>query len=179
MTDSFYKPWLDAWQVNIMGKAPTQKLLDTAQALGLRPGKQALAVAMGLRPEGVTRLQIIAACGAPQMNRMTGLEKSGYLKRDMNRPPTNDGRNHYVYAYTVTPKGQAFIDNLAKVAADKAAPKPAKPKAAKPAAKPVKVKGAAKPKAAKPKAVPKVEPSKPVEPAPAATEPAAPQPTVN
>jgi hypothetical protein len=130
-----YKPYFDNWQANVLGPKPTAELLTKVHGLGLRPGKQALACAMSLRTDGVTGSQIVIACGAPQLNRMRGLIAEGVFKR---LPVAANGANHTVYKCEVTPRGEAEIKRLEKVAANSAAattPKPAKAKA-----KPAKVK---------------------------------------
>ena len=52
-----------AVQAKAMGNKPTADMLTTAHYFG-RAGKQSLALAMAMRPEGVTAGQIIMACGA-------------------------------------------------------------------------------------------------------------------
>lgn len=170
-TINFYKPWFDKWQADLDGPKPTQAMFDIVHGLGCRPGKQALAIAMSLRPGGVTRPQVIHVTGAPQFNKMGDLVKAKWLV-DRNLPPTNDGRAHYVYGNEVTAAGKAEIAKRATAAAAQAAPK------VKPAPK-AKAKAAAKPKASKPKA-PKVKPAKPEASKPEVTpsapvEPAAPE----
>lgn len=115
---SAYSTLFKGWQVKQLGTKPTDDMLATVHALGLRPGKQALANAMALRPEGVSGAQIVMATGAPQLNRMRGLIASGVVKRDMGAPANVQG--HTVYKLNLTPKGETAI-NRAKVAADKAA----------------------------------------------------------
>ena len=126
MTDNHtahYAPFFKAWQGKVLGSKPTTDQLGTMHGLRLRPGKQALACSMALRPEGVTGAQIVMACGAPQLNRMRGLIASGYVKREA-VPASPQG--HTVYKITLTPRGEAAIKRYA-VAADKAALAPAKP----------------------------------------------------
>lgn len=139
MTDAtkWYANVFKTWQVKLMGPKPTAEHLTSIHHLGARPGKQALANAMSLRECGVTNLQIIAACGAPQLNKMRGFISDGYLKR---LPTAPDGKNHQVYRCEVTPKGLKRIEKRAAMEAaaeantvptDEAAPKPAKAKAKK------------------------------------------------
>lgn len=116
MTDvtTFYAPYFKAWQVKQMGEKPTAKMLEQVHGLGCRPGKQALAIAMSLRPTGVTGAQIVMVCGAPQLNKMRGLVSDGHLKRLP--AAATDGTNHTVYHNEVTPKGLKRIE--ARAAAD-------------------------------------------------------------
>lgn len=160
-----YKPYFDNWQANVLGPKPSAELLSKVHGLGLRPGKQALACAMSLRADGVTGSQIVIACGAPQLNRMRGLISEGVFKR---QPVAANGQNHTVYKCEVTPKGDAEIKRLEKVAANAtAATVPAKPKAAKATkakvkAKPAKVAKAKPVKASrKANAKPEVKPAQP------------------
>lgn len=99
------------WQVKVCGPKPTAEMLAQVHGLGLRPGKQALATAMGLRDGGVTRPQIILACGNPQFNRMGGLVTDALLKR-VAVSPGNEG--HTVYKFVLTPKGNKRIEAQAK-----------------------------------------------------------------
>lgn len=117
MTNSLthYAAFFKNWAVKSHGQRPTAALLDQAHGLGLRPGKQALAVAMSLRDEGITAGQMQHACGAPQRNRLTGLIDDAYLKRVA--MPKVEGI-HTVYKTTVTPKGLKRIEATAKRAAD-------------------------------------------------------------
>lgn len=126
-----YAPLFSNWQANVVGPKPTAELLEKVHGLGLRPGLQALACAMSLRPDGVTGKQIVVACGAPQLNRMRGLVAEGLFKW---HPSPRNAEGHTVYKHTVTPKGEAEIKRLAKVAVNASASTkaPAKaPKAAK------------------------------------------------
>jgi hypothetical protein len=151
---SYYAPMFKAWS-KAHGSKPTAEMLISVHGLGARPGKQALASAMALRPEGVTGSQIILATGAPQLNKMRGFITDGVLKR-LPAPPSAEG--HKVYRLELTAKGKQRIastaareaklneagkatDAVEKPAKVKA--KPAKKAASKPAAKPVDTKGAA------------------------------------
>src|SRR5271167_2942715 len=124
-----YAPQFKAWAVKTHGPRPTEVQLEQAHMLGCKPGKQALAVAMGLRDEGVTNPQVLHACGNPQNNKRAGLVTDSYLKRErMARTP----EGHEAYKYTVTPKGIKRIDtNKAREAASEAAGKAVEVKAAK------------------------------------------------
>lgn len=117
-----YAPQFKTWGIKTHGSKPTLEHVEAAHGLGCRPGLQALAVAMGLRPEGVTNGQVMFACGNPQNNKRGGLVADGYLKRN----PAAKVDGHEVYQYTVTPKGLKRIEaNKAKAAALDAAGKAA------------------------------------------------------
>jgi len=98
---AWYGDTFKAWQGNLLGGKPGNDLLHTVHMLGLRPGKQALANAMALRPQGVTGSEIVIACGAPQLNRMRGLISDGLVKRE----PHAARNGHTVYKTVLTPKG--------------------------------------------------------------------------
>lgn len=136
------------------GTKPTGEALATVHALGARPGKQAMALAMALRPEGVTGPQIVLACGAPQLNKMRDTAAKGLVKF-VAMPITEAG--HKVYRIELTAKGTAKVDKA------KAAPADADTKAAKPrkAAKP------SKPKADKAAPAVTTAPAAPADAAPA------------
>jgi hypothetical protein len=127
-----YADVFKGWQGKLLGSKPTAEMLDAIHKLGARPGKQALACSMALRPEGVTGSEIVIACGAPQLNKMRGFIADALTKREA-VPPRN---GHTVYKLTLTAKGAARIKGKAdavakaeKPAKVKAAPKPRKPKA--------------------------------------------------
>lgn len=103
------------WAAKQAGDKPGETELSVAHGLGLRPGKQAFAVACALRPVGVSGSQIVMICGAPQLNRMRGLIAAGVVKRDNTAPRNPQGQS--VYKLTLTPKGEAAI----KRASDKQA----------------------------------------------------------
>lgn len=135
---AFYAPMFKAWG-KAHGSKPTADMLNSVHGLKARPGKQALAIAMALRPEGVTGSQIILACGAPQLNKMRGYITDSLLKR-LPAPPSAEG--HKVYRLELTAKGKQRIASTeaaeAKLAeAGKATDAVAvkKPAKAKPAAK--------------------------------------------
>ena len=109
-----YATLLKGWHEKQLGPRPTAELLSTVHALGLRPGKQALANAMALRTDGVTGAQIVMATGAPQLNRMKGLIAAGDFKRAMVAP---NEQGHTVYKVTLTPKGEARIKRATEAAA--------------------------------------------------------------
>lgn len=131
-----YATMFKGWQVKVLGEKPTAEHLAALHALGLRPGKQALANAMYLRDGGATSAQVVMACGAPQLNRMRALAASQYVKREAT--PANDA-GHTVYKLTLTAKGLA---KAAKVQTAAVTEGDAKPKAKK-------AKGASKAKKAK------------------------------
>lgn len=120
-----YAPMFKGWAVKQLGSKPSDEMLATVHGLGLRPGKQALANAMALRPEGVSGAQIVMACGAPQLNRMRGLIASGVVKRDNNTSRNDQG--HTVYKLTLTPKGESAIKRASDAAAKAALTGDAKP----------------------------------------------------
>lgn len=95
------------WPVKQLGPMVSADLVDKVHGLGLRPGKQALAVAMALRDVGTSGSQIVMACGAPQLNRMRGLIADGHVKRDNGAGRNEQG--HTVYRITLTPKGEKRI----------------------------------------------------------------------
>lgn len=147
MTDqNWYGNVFKTWQAKQLGPKPTAEMLATVHNLGARPGKQALAIAMGLRECGVTGSQIVIACGAQQLNKMRGYVVDALLKREA-APPSAVG--HTVYKLALTAKGQKRVDTAVKRAADleaagKAdeAEKPVKGKRAVKAARKAKVKAA-------------------------------------
>jgi hypothetical protein len=148
MTDhtAFYATAFKSWQKGY-GSKPTSTMFEQVHGLGCRPGKQALAAAMGLRPEGTTNAQVLLVCGNPQNNKRGGLVADGYLKREA---VPNSPEGHTVYKYTVTPKGLKRVESAnaraaALEAAGKATGEADKPKA-------TKVKVAAKPAKKAPKA---------------------------
>jgi len=151
MTDAtnWYAGSFKNWSTKALGSKPTADQLEAIHLLGLRPGKQALANAMALRPEGVTNAQIIQACGNPQLNRMRGLIADKLVKRE---PVPMTGAGHTVYKLVLTPKGEQRIskarERIAAAEAEGAGEAPAKP--VKRAAGKPKAKGAPKaPKAEK------------------------------
>jgi hypothetical protein len=107
MSDAnWYGEVFKTWQSKQLGPKPTVDQLSSIHKLGARPGKQALAIAMGLRDCGVTGSQIVMACGAPQLNKMRGLISDAYLKR-LAAPMAANG--HQVYKLEVTTKGKQRI----------------------------------------------------------------------
>lgn len=126
---NWYGNVFKSWQAKVLGPKPTADMLAKVHNLGCRPGKQALAIAMGLRDCGVTGSQIVIACGAPQLNKMRGFITDAMLKRE---PVAPSAEGHTVYKLAVTKKGDSRIERTAKAAADKTAAgndgaKPAKP----------------------------------------------------
>lgn len=156
---NWYAGVFKSWQVKQLGPKPTADQLAAVHHLNARPGKQALAIAMGLRDCGVTGSQIIMACGAPQLNKMRGYITDALLKR-LPVPPSAVG--HQVYKLELTAKGKQAIERtkarLAKVELEGAA----KGTAEKPAKAAAKAKGTVKkPRTVKAKAAETV-PSEPV-----------------
>ena len=114
---TFYANVFKAWP-KACGAKPDAAMLDTVHKLCAEPGKQALALALMLRPEGVSGAQIVMACGAPQLNKMRETCTRGLAKR-LPAPATETG--HTVYKLALTAKGET------KVAKANAAPEaPAK-----------------------------------------------------
>jgi hypothetical protein len=149
---NWYSTTFKGWPTKQVGPKPTEAQLAAVHNLGARPGKQAMAIAMGLRDCGVTGSQIVVICGAPQLNKMRGFVDDRLLRKVA---VPHDAKGHVVYKLEVTPKGQQRIDNAlkrqaAQLAAEQATPdQPAKAKPAKKAAKaPAKAKGARKPRTA-------------------------------
>lgn len=112
---NWYGTTFKAWDSKRLGAKPTAEMLSTVHGLGARPGKQALAIAMGLRAVGVTGSQIVIACGAPQLNKLRGYVADALLKR-VATPP--DALGHQVYKLELTPKGKKRCEATAKRAAD-------------------------------------------------------------
>ncbi len=117
----------------LAGSKPSAELLDTIHKLGCRNGKQALANAMYMRPEGATSGQIVMACGAPQLNKMRQLRDDMKLIRQVPTPKNEAG--HTVYRIELTAKGTAKVAKVAAapVEGDKPAKAKRKAKADKPA----------------------------------------------
>ena len=115
---NWYGTVFKAWPVKQLGPKPTADQLANIHNLGARPGKQALAIAMGLRDCGVTNGQIVIACGAPQLNKMRGFITDALLKR---LPVSPSPEGHTVYKLEVTPKGNQRIARTLKAAEVKAA----------------------------------------------------------
>lgn len=129
-----YAEIFKGWDVKLLGPKPTAEMLQSIHGLSARPGKQALACAMGLREKGVTAGQIVIACGAPQLNKMRGFIEDALLKR---LPAPKTAAGHTVYKLELTAKGKLKVERTAKADAAKAeqgkgveADKPAKAKGA-------------------------------------------------
>lgn len=165
---NWYGHVFKAWQVKLLGSKPTADMLAQIHKLNARPGKQALACAMALRPEGVTGAQIVIACGAPQLNKMRGFITDSLLKR---LPVSAAANGHQVYKLELTAKGLQRIKQ-AEARAAKAAEAGETAEADKPAkVKKAAVKAAGKGKGAskrKPKAEAPVTEQAPEQPAQAA-----------
>lgn len=139
------KTWRKAW-----GNQPTVEQFTTAVALcSNRPGKHALALAMYLRDEGATDLQVRAAAhtlspdNALQgslFNYLRANVAAGYIKRDMTVPKVDGPVGGKVYKGELTAKGQTAVKRSIDAAAAKlVANAPAKGKGAAKAKKAVKV----------------------------------------
>ncbi len=111
---NWYGEIFKGWQAKQLGPKPTAEQLATVHNLKARPGKQALAIAMGLRDCGVTGSQIVIACGAPQLNKMRGFIEDALLKR-VAVPMAANG--HQVYKLEVTAKGKQRIERTEKALA--------------------------------------------------------------
>ena len=132
------KPPLLTWFADVLkhwhrqaGSKPTDAMLMVPVLLGLRPGVQALHIAMCLRPEGCTVQQFCLAgsCG-PANNMRRDLVKSGWFSSTVEGKP-------YAYKLSVTAKGeaklakaQAWLEAAATVADTPKAAKKAKAKKA-------------------------------------------------
>lgn len=133
---NYYTNVLARWSKADLGKMPTEAQLAVAHVFG-RPGKQSLAVAMALRDTGVSGKQIKLAAAlfdgraTPQLNHIRDLVASKSFTRE-NVPG--------VYAITLAPNGQRFIDLHGAKAAAKTETTPVKAAAVKGKAK-VKAKG--------------------------------------
>ena len=129
----WYATVLNGWQVKALGPKPTAELFTQAHALGCRPGKQALAMAMYLREGGATDGQVKMACiiqwgsSGSHHNKRRDLIGAKFVKA---KPVVSDAQGHKVYAIALTATGTAKVAkpvDVVKVA------KPVKAKAAKPA----------------------------------------------
>ena len=122
---TFYGNVFKAWP-KAVGAKPDASMLDTVHKLGARPGKQALALM--LRPEGVSGAQIVMACGAPQLNKMRETCTKGLAKR---LPASATAEGHTVYKLALTAKGETKVAK-ANTVTEAPAKKAKKVKAAKP-----------------------------------------------
>jgi hypothetical protein len=91
------KPWAqllpDSWPTDA-GSIPDERAVAQAFELGAPPGaKVGLAWVMFCRPQGASRAEIIAACGAPQFNRARDTQRAGRL--DFMIGSRSDGRSAY------------------------------------------------------------------------------------
>lgn len=133
----WYSTALKGWQVKLLGPKPIAELFTQAHALGCRPGKQAMAMAMYLRPDGATDGQVKAACiiqwgsSGSHHNKRRDICGAGFAKA---KPVVSDAQGHKVYAIALTPKGEGKVKAGAEAKADKPAKAARKPKAEKPAA---------------------------------------------
>jgi hypothetical protein len=104
------KPPMLTWFADVLkhwhkqaGSKPADTMLMVPVLLGLRPGVQALHIAMCLRPEGCTVQQFCLAgsCG-PANNMRRDLVKSGWFSSTVEGKP-------YAYKLSVTAKGEAKL----------------------------------------------------------------------
>jgi hypothetical protein len=104
----WYETVLKGWQAKALGPKPTAELFTQAHALGCRPGKQALAMAMYLRDGGATDGQVKMACiiqwgsSGSHHNKRRDIISAGFAKA---KPVVSDTQGHKVYAITLTAKG--------------------------------------------------------------------------
>lgn len=134
------------------GRKPTADELVTYHRLSARHGKQCLAGAMALRPDGVTGAEIVMACGAQQLNKMRGFVTDGLVKQ----VTMGKRNNSVIYKLVLTPKGDKRVATTIKhelelaAAGELPAEAPAKPasasKAKKATAVAKKAKGTSKPR---------------------------------
>ena len=128
MTDKqtdYYGGMFKAWAKQI-GRKPTEGELATVHALGARPGKQAMANAMYLRPCGATTGQVCMVVGAPQLNKMRALRDGDKVIKQL--PANKTAEGHTVYRIELTAKGENKVKAVtAKLAVDAEA-KPVKVK---------------------------------------------------
>lgn len=131
----WYGEAFKTWAVKTHGPRVTNDQLALAHLFG-RPGKQSLALAMALRPDGATGSQIMFACdGKPQNNHRTGLIQAGLFKRVA---PMQAGDGHTVYKVELTAKGTKRVETLTQRAAEAAQRAEAEAEGDKPKAKPAK-----------------------------------------
>jgi hypothetical protein len=111
--------------VKHLGQKPTDEMLTTAAYFAKgKPGKFVMALAMAMRPEGVTGGQMQIAVGDPKHNVRRELIKQKlitYLDGEGNVIGSDghytNAAGHRVYHVGLTAKGQAFIDRqIAKAA---------------------------------------------------------------
>jgi hypothetical protein len=108
MNTDFYKSVLKAWSTKLSGPAVTHDQLTTAHALGCRPGKQAVHIAMCLRPEGCTVTQFVAAASSgPAHNKRRELVAKKLIKVSVMGNP-------YAYVAALTDKGQKAVTAYAE-----------------------------------------------------------------
>jgi hypothetical protein len=121
-----YTAMLKAWPKGA-GPKVTNEQLDAVHKLGARPGKQAMANAMYLRPTGATTGQVCMVVGAPQLNKMRALRDGAKVVKQVPADKTAEG--HTVYRIELTAKGEAKVKAAAEKLAADAEAKPAKAKA--------------------------------------------------
>lgn len=98
---AYHADLLKGWSVKAAGEKPTGEMLHQAMAFG-RPGLQTMALAMAMRPSGVTANQILHVCGRPQNNHRTAEINAGHFKRVA---AERDGNGRTVYKVELSAKG--------------------------------------------------------------------------
>ena len=138
----WYATVLKGWQVKALGPKPTVDQFKAAHAMGCRPGKQALAMAMYLRDGGATDGQVKMACiiqwgsSGSHHNKRRDLIAAKLVAE---KPAVSDAQGHKVYAIALTAKGVSKVEGSAAAeVAVKATSKPRKGKG-KPATVPAEV----------------------------------------
>jgi hypothetical protein len=126
----------------LAGSKPTLDMLNAAHALGCRPGKQALAMAMYSRDGGATDGQVKLACIAgwgasgSHHNKRRDLQRAKLISVVTEPMVSPSGHTILKYLVKLTATGQARLTKVAEVTAPVA--KPAKAaKKAKPVVAPV------------------------------------------
>ena len=107
----YYKNTFKAWNKEA-GPKPTTKEVEQAHQLA-RPGsKDALALAMYLRPGGATSQQVSAATKGPRLNKLRHLVNAGTVKK-LAAPTSGEGHTVYKIALpvrkTTRPKKQEQV----------------------------------------------------------------------
>ena len=117
MTDTnWYTTVFKGWQVKALGPKPTAELFTQAHALGCRPGKQALAMAMYLRDGGATDGQVKMACiiqwgsSGSHHNKRRDLIAAKLVAE---KPAVSDAQGHKVYAIALTARGTSKVEGAA------------------------------------------------------------------
>lgn len=100
----YYQHILKSWQPKFCGSFPTSEMILQAHALGCRPGKQALSIAMSLRKTGYTLPQYFIGSGASSTahNKRNELVDKGLIEVKQEGSPT-------FYKAILTNKGKELI----------------------------------------------------------------------